>query len=228
MFAIIKNDIKSNMISFKYLLTLALLILISVITANKVKHSQELISQANSTSIYVITIEYILMLIGYLILAILSYDVINKYIITRDIRFIVTRITRDKIIIGQMIALNIFLLSVFIVPMLLISLYSNQFLWKDYLVVILFCLYSSSVIFFISVNIYQPKKSLLLNFLVSVLIPFAGIYGAVHNNVLSNMLKYLIPFSIILEKQTGPIISLVFITIFINITSVIIFIRKDL
>lgn len=228
MFSIIKNDIKANMISIKYLVTLSLLILISVITANKVKHSEELISQANSTSIYVITIEYILMLIGYLILSILSYDVINKYIITRDIRFIVTRISRQKIIIGQMIALNIFLLSVFILPMLLISLYSNQFLWKDYLVIILFCLYSSSVILCISVNIYQPKKSLLLNFLVSVLIPFAGIYGAVHNNFLSNVLKYLIPFSIILEKELGPIISLVFITMFINITSVLIFTRKDL
>lgn len=172
---------------------------------------------------------YILLLLaGPIFVTSLSHDVINRETHSRTMRFLVTKLSRDEIVIGKFLGVSLFWFVCILLSLIMLIPFAKTFYFAELIESVIFITYFVALFLFISTLINKPGLSIFLGIILSITLPVLGIWGMVSKEIIFlRIFSYLTPYFYVGQEQSFyvyfiPILSLVFL-----LSSIIILRKRD-
>ncbi|CDQ37935.1 MULTISPECIES: ABC transporter permease [Virgibacillus] len=158
----------------------------------------------------------------------LSHSAINKEIDSRTIRFLVTKTSRESIIVGKFLGNLLFWIVCLLIALLLIIPFSHSFFFLELIQCIVFVSYFIGFTIFLSTIIRKPSLTMFLGITVSIGLPIIGLWSIGTNNILITALSYITPYFYYTQEETFfTYFTAVFTCIYLAL-SLMIFRKRDL
>lgn len=195
----------------------------------------KLLSQFNSElkefgldNAYVAGLFFLLLVLGPLFVTSLSHDVINRETHSRTIRFLVTKLSRDKIVIAKFLGISFFWFICIFVSLLLLIPFSKTFYFFDLIVAFLFITYFIALSLLFSTVISKPGLSMFIGITLSIAFPILGFWGMLSKDlIVLKIFSYVTPYFYVGQEETFYVFFIPIWTLLFLITSVIINRRRD-
>ncbi|AOT00526.1 hypothetical protein ESP131_09765 [Exiguobacterium sp. U13-1] len=227
MFPIVKQEFTSSFKSIKAILLILFLTITSVFTASYLTRHPELLAGVNQPSAYTSSIKFFILFFGFLFVAALSHDIINREIETRTIRLLVTKTSRLRIVLEKFLGSLLFWCATLTINFLIVSLYAQQWFWMDYLTVLIVILYITSFNIFLSTMIAKPGLTMFLGIFLGVVVPIIGLWSAFSEKWYLVPFQYILPYHAVIMSGTLLLLPVLWSGLFLTV-SYLTLKRKDL
>ncbi|MEC3607688.1 ABC transporter permease subunit [Bacillus glycinifermentans] len=194
--AICLNEFKSLFKSIKSIIVIAIIFFVSFKVADVIENlpadmvgELDLGSDANAAGTAMIVF-----LLGFLIITGLSHDIINREVYTRTIRFLVTKTSRPKIIIGKFLGVWLFWFTCILASYILVMIVSKTFLWQSAADSMAFLTAAIALNLLFSVIFPKPAMSMFFGIVFALFFPALSIWAIFSDNMMISWFKYLSPY----------------------------------
>lgn len=229
MLAIAYREFKNLFKSIRSLIIIAIILGVTFGTARMVNVFQEQLQDFGfGTNEYATGLLIMVMLASPLFVFTLSHNIINEELKTRTIRFIATKTSREKIVLGKFLAVLFFWLACLIVALILIIPYSKVFHFHELLQAIIFISYFIGLSILLSTVIPKPGITAFLGMIISIATPILGVWSIGSEKFFLKIYSYITPY--FFYSQTSEYytyIVLIFPILFL-VLSILILRRRDL
>ncbi|MBJ8055859.1 ABC transporter permease [Bacillus cereus] len=230
MFGICFREFYNLFKSIRSIIFILIMFSTTLIVANFLKDFDGNLKELGLDNAYVGGLLFLILLFGPLFVTTLSHDLINRESYNRTIRFLVTKISRDKIILGKFLGVLLFWFVCLFLSLFMLVFIANQFYFKELIESLIFMSYFISLSLFLSVVITKPSITIFTSILISIAFPIIGIWGSLSSdNLIVKLLNYFTPYYYFSQPEQKylvyfvPVLSLVFF-----IGSILIFRKRDL
>lgn len=196
MIAIGKREFISMFKSIKSIIIIAILLVTSYYSA---KFSELLVSSIAFTEkemadIHTVGLLFLLLVFGQLFVMGLSHDSINKESHERTMRFLVTRTSRLRILLGKFAGAWLFWFTCTLISFLLIGIFSLKFNFFIFSQVIALLTFQIALAIFLSIIIPKPSVTMFLGILIGLLFPILSLWLVVTDKNWISWLKFSSPY----------------------------------
>lgn len=176
MYAIGKREFLNLFKGIKSILVVSILFTVSYYSA---KFSNLLISAAQlsereAANIHTAGLLLMILVFGLLFVMGLSHDIMNRETLERTIRFLVTRTSRSKIIMGKFLGTWMFWFVCLVISFLLISIYSHKIDFLTFFQTVILITYQISLTILLSIIISKPGMTMFLSIVFGLIFPIFG------------------------------------------------------
>ncbi|MDP9726516.1 ABC-2 type transport system permease protein [Priestia aryabhattai] len=222
------REFKSLFKSLRSVIIILIIVGVTVGAASFLSNFKGDLSGLGLDNVYVAGLLLLNLIVGPLFVTSLSHDIINKESQSRTIRFLLPKTSRDKIVIGKFMGISLFWFFCFLISILLIVPFSKGFYFKELIQAIIFITYFTSLTLLLSSIINQPRMSMFVGIVCSIVIPVIGLWSSVsHSNVFINIVGYLTPYFYFTNENHYLIYVVPGFTLLFLLLSLIIFRKKD-
>jgi ABC-2 type transport system permease protein len=228
--AIVEKEFKSLFKSFKSIAVIAFFLLVCFATSKFFSSNLgmlHMLQKNNAQSVYVSSIRALVMFLGFLFVLSLSHDVMNREVENQTIRFLVTKCSRNSIIIGKFFGICLFWFICILFSFIVISLFAKQIFVFDFLQIMCFIAYAISLTILISLLIKKPSHTTFISILLGIAIPVLGLWSVSSTKVISEIVKYILPYYYILKGGYYIIVPFL-LSILMLVVALAMFQRRDL
>jgi ABC-2 type transport system permease protein len=222
------HEFKSLFKSFKTLAIIGIIFGSSYLLADVMgQFMQELGTEEIGKNGYAAGLMILIVFFGLFFVSGLSHDTINREVSSRTMRFLVTKTSRTKIIIGKFLGISLFWTLCLFISFLLISSFSKEFLWLSFAESIIFITFSISLIVLVSVAFPRPAVTMFFGIILALLFPAISFWAIATSNPLVSWFKFLSPYYYIYlggSYITVPVVM----TVLLLVISIFLFKRSDL
>lgn len=227
MWAICLRECKELFKGVRPILIIGILISVSFISAKLVNTFPLDIEGITKQDSYTTGLMLSIFLFGILFVFTLSHDVINREIESRTIRFLVTKTSRNKILIGKLLGILFFWFILIVVCLGVIAFFSKALHFTVLLECMVFLFYCICAVVLLSTLIPRTGQSMFLGIVIALLLPALSFWSILSNKFYIVWFKYLTPyyyFELDFPLKYFPIvIALIFLFL-----SLYVFKRRDL
>ena len=205
---------------FKSVRSILIIILLFAVTLGTAQLLSKFNSEFNSLGLdneYMVGLVSLVMILGPLFVVSLSHDIINNETSTKTMRFLVTKISREKIILGKFFGIVCFWTLCLLISTLLLIPFSKTFYFREFIEVVLFLSYFSGLSIFLSTIIDRPRLSMFIGMIIAIILPIIGIWGLVSSDtMIVKILNLLTPYYYLSKEEViFPYFILILTTVFI-------------
>lgn len=183
---------------FKSIRSVLIILLMSGVTigiASLMSKFAEQIEELGLGGVYMAGLFALLLIAGPMFVTGLSHDVINKETHSRTIRFLVTKTSRNQIVLGKFLGVLLFWLVCLAISVLLLIPFAKTFYYLELLELIIFISYFVSLSLFLSTVISKPGLTMFVGIILSVALPILGVWGiAAPDNNLLKIINFITPY----------------------------------
>ncbi|MCP3029501.1 ABC transporter permease [Halobacillus sp. A5] len=180
------------------------------------------------SSAYAAGLMLIIIIASPLFVSSLSHNVINEELKSRTIRFIATKISRNRIIAGKFLGILLFWSLCLFVALLLTIPFSKTFPISEFFQSIVFISYFVGLTILLSTLIHKPSLSILTGIALALVFPILGLWSVFSDNFFLKVFSYLTPYLYFSkEQELYSFFVLIFPVIFLVI-SLMIMRKRDL
>lgn len=230
MITICLHEFKNLFKSIRSVLIILLMLGVTLGTASILGMFTEEIQTSRMGGIYMAGLYALLLITGPLFVTSLSHDVINRETHSRTIRFLVTKTSRDQIVLGKFLGVLLFWFTCLFIFVLLLIPFAKTFYYIELLDLIIFITYFISLSLFLSTIISKPGLTMFIGIILSVILPILGLWGisSPENNVLK-IINFITPYYYLSQESTVLVyIMLPIYSALLVISSLFILRRRDL
>lgn len=224
------HEFKNLFKSIRSVLIILLLLGVTLGSASLLENFADEIQEMGLGGIYIAGLYALLLIAGPLFVLGLSHDVINKETHSRTIRFLVTKTSRNQIILGKFFGVLAFWFSCIFISSLLLIPFSGKFYAIELFDLIIFIGYFVALALFLSTIISKPGLTMFIGLLLSIILPVLGMWGILSpENIVLKVITFLTPYYYLgQENMVLTYIMLPLITVLLVISSLFILKRRDL
>ena len=197
--------------------------------AKLISQYKEVLSEAGlDGNVYMGGLLFIIISAGPLFVASLSHNAINQEVQSRTIRFLATKVSREKIVLGKFLGIAMYWVVCILVASLLIFPFTKGFYFNQFMEALIFILYFIGLAIFLSTLIEKPGMTMFLGIILAILLPIIGLWSLGTDNLIIDLLSYLTPyFYYNLEESLYTYVVLIFPILFL-FGSILLIRKKDL
>ncbi|MED2709025.1 MULTISPECIES: ABC transporter permease [Bacillus cereus group] len=229
MFGISLREFKSLFKSIKSMIFICIMFGVTLLIANFLKGFESNLAEAGLKNIYTGGLLGLILVLGPLFVMSLSHDIINNEIYNRTIRFLVTKTSRDNIVLGKFLGVLLFWFVCLFLSIFMLFFISKEFYFKELITMTIFMSYFICLSLFLSTVISKPSMTMFISIIISILFPVIGMWGVVSdNNIILDLFGYLMPYYYFSQpgKDYLMFIVVIFPIIFL-LASLLIFRKRD-
>ncbi|MDN5710660.1 MAG: ABC transporter permease [Planococcus sp. (in: firmicutes)] len=203
MIAIGKREFIGMFKSVKSIIIIAVLLLTAFYSA---KYSEILtagisLTETEMKDIHTGGLLFLLLLFGQLFVMGLSHDSINRESHERTMRFLVTRTSRPRILLGKFAGAWFFWVVCIVISFLLISIFSLKFNLFIFSQVIALVTFQIAVAMLLSIVVPKPSVTMFLGILIGMLFPIVSLWIVFTGNKWISWLKFGNPYYYLVEDN---------------------------
>ncbi|MEK3807190.1 MULTISPECIES: ABC transporter permease [unclassified Metabacillus] len=178
---------------------------------------------------YISGLMFLMYFFGPLFVTSLSHDIINRETQSRTMRFLITKVKRDDIVLGKFFGITAFWTACLFAALVLISIFTQSFYLLPFIENIVFLSYFIALSLLMSIIIGRPALTMFSGIILSIALPVIGIWGLVSDsNMIINILSVFTPYYFFSFTDTPALSYLTLIlTLLMVMGSVIIFRKRD-
>jgi ABC-2 type transport system permease protein len=229
MIGICAREFQSLIKSIKSIIIIVIIAGVTLMTAKFLKGFEHELANMGISNVYAGGLFALLLIFGPLFVTSLSHDIINKETQSRTMRFLVTKISRDKIILGKFMGVSLFWFVCLTVALLFILPVTKSFYFKELIEATIFITYFVGLFLFLSTVIGKTALSMFIGIILSIAIPVIGFWSLASDSHLAiTILSYLTPYYYFGDPERPYLAYFVPVLTFIFILgSVMIFRKRD-
>lgn len=227
--AVCLNEFISLFKSIKSMIVIIIMFWVSYKTAGLIEQAPadfvrelDLGSDANAIGTAVIVFA-----LGFLFIAGLSHDMINREVHARTVRFLVTKTSRIKIILGKFLGVWLFWFFCMLVSYTLGMIVSKEFLWMSYADSMAFLTAAISLNLLFSIVISRPAMSMFFGIVFALVFPAVSLWAVYSENGMITWFKYVTPYYYSVLGGSFIFINFVYAAI-VLCGAIVLFKRRDL
>ncbi|KPL59255.1 ABC transporter permease [Rossellomorea vietnamensis] len=194
MWAICMNEFKGHFKSVKSIIVIAIIFGISYLLADFMTSVADQLDLGGSKDGFAIGTLMIVFGLGFLFIAGLSHDLMNREISSRTMRFLVTKTTRTKILLGKYLGVWFFWFFCITVSYLLVTFVSKEFLWLGVVDCMLFLSVALALNLIFSLLMPKPSVSMFFGIVFALVFPALSFWAIYADSIYTNWFKYLTPY----------------------------------
>ncbi|PFG12431.1 ABC transporter permease subunit [Bacillus sp. es.036] len=183
---------------FKSIRSIIIILFIFSVTlgiAKLISNYKEVFSEVGlDGDIYMGGLVLLIIAAGPLFVASLSHSAINQEIHSRTIRFLATKVSREKIVLGKFLGIALYWVVCILVASLLILPFTKGFYFNQFMESLIFILYFVGLAIFLSTLITKPGMTMFLGIILAILLPIIGLWSLGSENLIIDLLSYLTPY----------------------------------
>lgn len=172
-------------------------------------------------------LRFLILFFGFIFVAMVSHDTINKEIDTQTIRFLVTKTSRVSIVLGKFLGILSFWILVTTLSYIPAVVKAQHIDFHDYIKLIQYLCVMVGVTVFLSSVVVKPFYSLLFGLCFGVVYPVLGMVSMIKEGLVWEQIKYISLFNYITDTSGGLYIPFLASALLV-ILSIIVFQRRDL
>lgn len=173
----------------------------------------------NDVMIYSAGLSFVILIFGPLFAFILSHDVMNREIEQRTMRFIVTKVKRDNIVIGKVLGHLLFWFIILTAAYLLILILSGYFSFYTYFQSISLLSVFVALALLLSLVINKPILSSFLSILLGIAIPIVSLWTVFSEKWYIFIFKYISPYNYLQEDTMIFLVNFAFSAIYLGVAT---------
>ncbi|WP_339186361.1 ABC transporter permease subunit [Brevibacillus sp. FSL K6-6036] len=212
--------------SVKSLITIAFIAGVSYWVSDLVNQAAGFISQHELTEGHALGVFALVMLFGPLFVFGLSHDMINREVSSWTVRFLVTRTSRFRIVLGKCFGVLLFWLCCMLVTFGTVLASVHTFDVKTFLECMSMLVYSVSLCLLLSVLIARPSYTMFGGIILGLFLPILGIWTLASSQPAAKWIGYLLPYAY-LEKGEAYIGVIWLYALLFLAASALLFQRRD-
>lgn len=221
---IIVQELKNAIISFKSIFIILFFGLISHLIAQNFHSISSVLKDISPISVVYSLIETFGVFFGFLLFS----GSIAKIVENESIRYITPYLSRTKLLFSKYLAMVIYFaaLLLIMVPIVIYDTKQIYFPWEELAEAIIFFVYISSIILFLSVISKKERKATFTGVFLGIIIPIVGILTSTSKNIILEIVSWSLPYrytNFNLEYLVLVILSALFLTV-----TIVIFDRMEL
>lgn len=180
-------------------------------------------------NIYVAGVMMILLLIGPLLAISLSHDALNREFQNRSIRFLVTKISRNQIVIGKFLGIFLFWFLCMLFAWIVSYPITQQFNFFSLIEACIFLSYFIALSLLLSVLVSKPSYSVFIGVLCGIAFPLVGFWSSFElTNLYVKLISFLTPYYYYQKESTIYPYFVVILTLIILFLTMMLFRKRDL
>ena len=227
MWVICQRECKELFKGVRPIIIIIILLGLSYIIA-RLADSFPVIEELITLDMYTMGLSLPILILGLLFVFTLSHDTINKEVESRTIRFLVTKTSRHKIIMGKLLGMLLFWLIIVTVSLFLISIYAKTFYLSTLVESMLFLLYAICLALLISTLVRRTRQSMFLGIAIALLLPAITGWAVLSNQFYIKWFKYVSPYYYLSIDQPFSKLALLLLASILLALSLFFFRKKDL
>ncbi|MFS0594910.1 ABC transporter permease subunit [Cytobacillus horneckiae] len=221
MFVIAKREFINLFKGIKSIITVLFLLIVSYYSA---KFSEVIsigieLTASEAEGIHTVGILTLILLLGYLFVASLSHNTVNREMEERTIRFLITRTSRQSIILGKFFGICLFWFVTLIISFLLISIFSQKVDLFIFLQTMSLLIYQIALIILLSVIILKPSLTMFLGIIFGLSFPAVGIWLAFTSNTWVSWIKFITPYYYLFNEDYTFVMNVILAVIMLAIAN---------
>lgn len=228
MIGICLREFQSLFKSIKSLIIIIIFVGMTALVANLLGKITADLQIMGINNIYVAGIMIILLLIGPLLVISLSHDILNREFQNRSIRFLVTKTSRDKIVIGKFLGVFVFWFLCMLIAWIVSYPITNHFNILSLIEACIFLSYFIALSLLLSVLISKPSYSIFIGVLCGIAFPIIGFLASFDTNPYIKYLSLLTPYFYYQEESNYYYYLVIILTIILLYFTMYLFRKKDL
>ncbi|USG63928.1 ABC transporter permease [Brevibacillus ruminantium] len=226
MWAICQHEFFRLFKSVKSLITIAFITGVSYWISDALRQAASMFSEAEFARGPALGVFGFLLLLGPLFVFSLSHDVVNRELAGRTIRFLVTRISRHQIVMGKFLGVALFWLVCLLLSFGVVLITAHSFDGKAFWQCLSFLLYFVALTLLLSILIPLPRYTMFLGVVLSLGMPFLGLWSVFSEHPTAKWLTYLLPYVFIEKGSAWTGILWLYAGLFL-LASLFLFQRRD-
>jgi ABC-2 type transport system permease protein len=194
MWAICLNEFKGHFKSVKSIIVILMIFGITYLLADFMTLAAGQLDLGVESDKYALGTLLIVYGLGFLFIAGLSHDLINREVSSRTMRFLVTKTTRTKILLGKYLGVWFFWFFCITVCYILVALISKEFLWLGIIDCMLFLSVALSLNLLFSILFSKPSISIFFGIVFALVFPAFSFWSIHADIVYTNWFKFITPY----------------------------------
>ncbi|MCP3029852.1 ABC transporter permease [Halobacillus sp. A1] len=194
MWAICFRECKDLFKGFKPVLIISILLGMAMVSTRLGAAFPDEIEGVTQKEMYTSGLTLTITLFGILFVFALSHSVMNKEIESKTIRFLVTKTSRDRILLGKFMGTVLFWLIIIGTCFAFITLTSRMIHLTNYIEIMIFLLYSISAAFLLSNTVPKSNQSMFIGLILALAIPGLSLWAYFSERWYVMWLKYVTPY----------------------------------
>jgi len=170
----------------------------------------------------------LLLIAGPLFVTSLSHNIINQELHSRTIRFLATKTSRDKIVLGKFLGIILFWVICLFIALLLVIPFSKAFYFLEFIQAVIFISYFVGLTILISTLITKPSITMFLGIAVALAMPVLGIWSMVSENIFLKITSHITPYFYYTQETTSYTYLVVLFPLIFLALSLLIMRKKEL
>lgn len=228
MLSISIREFKNLFKSIRSFIIIAIMFGVTVLAAKMLSQFDGELQELGLDNAYMGGLLLLILILGPLFVTSLSHDIINREVHTRTVRFIVTKLSRTKIVLGKFIGVSLFWITCLTISLILIIPFSGEFYFLELIEAIIFITYFISVSLFLSSFIDKPGISMFLGIILSLAFPIVGIWAiASQSNIYIFLLSFITPYYYFGQENEAFIYFVPILSTILVLGSIMIFRKRD-
>lgn len=199
MWAICRHEYVRLFKSIKSLITIAFIVGVSYWVSDLVNRAAAFVPAQDLAQGHALGIFTLIMLLGPLFVFSLSHDVINRELAGRTMRFLVTRTSRNQIVLGKFLGVVCFWLSCLAITFGVVLVTVHTFDGKTFWQCLSLLVYCISLALLLSLVVPRPSYTMFLGIVAAMLLPGLGLWSTFSDHLAAQWIAYLTPF-VFMEK----------------------------
>lgn len=195
MWAICQHEFIRLFKSVKSLITVAFIVGVSYLVSDLVNKAASFFPKQELAQGHALGIFALVMLLGPLFVFSLSHDVINRELAGRTIRFLVTRTSRTKIILGKFMGVLLFWLICMLITFGVVFATVHTFDAKTLYLCLSLLVYCITLALLLSLVVPRPSYTMFLGIVVAMVIPGLGLWCMLSSHPAAQWIAYITPFA---------------------------------
>lgn len=180
----------------------------------------------NDAMIYSVGLSFVILIFGPLFAFILSHDVMNREIEQRTMRFIVTKVRRNNIVIGKVLGHLLFWFTILTAAYLLIFALSGYFSFHAFFESLSLLSVFVALALLLSLLINKPILSSFLSILLGIAIPIVSLWAVFSEKWYISIFKYISPYKYLQDDSIIFLVNFAFSAIYIGV-AIYLFRKRD-
>ncbi|MEB2290399.1 ABC transporter permease subunit [Priestia megaterium] len=217
---------------FKSIRSIIVILIIFGVTLGVAKILSQFGDQIKSfglgSNVYAAGLLTLLLIAGPLFVTSLSHNVINQELHSRTIRFLATKISRDKIVFGKFLGVLLFWIVCLLTALLLVVPFSKAFYFPEFVQAVIYISYFIGMTFLISTIITKPSITMFLGIAMAIIMPVLGIWGTISENILLKTASHITPYFYYTQENTSYTYFVAFFPVIFLLLTIFIMRKKEL
>ena len=217
---------------FKSIRSIIVILIIFGVTLGVAKILSQFGDQIKSfglgNNVYAAGLLTLLLIAGPLFVTSLSHNVINQELHSRTIRFLATKISRDKIVFGKFLGVLLFWIVCLLTALLLVVPFSKAFYFPEFVQAVIYISYFIGMTILISTIITKPSITMFLGIAIAIIMPVLGIWGTVSENIFLKIASHITPYFYYTQENTSYTYFVAFFPVIFLLLTIFIMRKKEL